>query len=928
MGAPVMRRGQGSRPETAPVSPYNQTVLIGRADEQGRIESLIDDVRARRGSALVVRGEAGVGKTALLEHAAGAASGFRILRATGIQSEAELAFATLHALLHPLTAELESLPRPQADALRSDLALGPSTPGDAFATFAGVLGLLVAAARRQPILVVLDDAHLVDRSSARALGFAVRRLRDEPVGVLLAIRDGEPSTFDTEDLPELVVTALGDDDARELLSSIAPAIGSEGHRRVLELARGNPLALLELPTLVGPDEPTLDALRDPPRTSVLLSRAFGRRIEGLPEATRTALVVSAASDEDRLNLILRACGVLGIDAGALDPAEAAGVVRVDGERLEFRHPLVRAVAYSDATPAGRRDAHRALAEALVDRQTEERWAWHRALAAVGPDEVAAGALEVVGRRSAGRSSSAAARAFEQSARLSVHDADRARRLLGAARAAEIGGRLEAAVALAGEAGRLTTDDLEAAEIAYVLGRATARLGEGGDAIEILTDAADRARAIDPERAALMLAEAADVAIDLDPPRAEAIARSAWELPWPKGGLTEQLVTLRYADVHSLRGDTERAAQLWRRAGRVVDPEDPERLRLAGEALFSAGDDAEAVDVLQRAVDLARRRSALNVLTQSLEFIALAEARQGHLQSALDAVSEELDLLSALRQPREELYACSVIAWIEAALGRDADCRAHVARAADLGRRLGRSLRTGAALGVLELGLGHASAAAAELERRVAESPSGLANDAISTRPIAPALVEALVRAGRTPEAAPLVPPFEAVAVASGRPLLLGLARRMRGLVDGSTEELESSVAFLAAAGNRYEQARSELLLGEARRRERQRGAARVALRSAVAGFESAGATTWTERARSELAATGETARRQGPSPIGELTPQERNVARLVARGLSNRQVAEQLFLSPNTIETHLRHIFQKTAVTSRTQLALAFAAND
>jgi tetratricopeptide (TPR) repeat protein len=662
-------------------------VLIGRDDEQGRIDDFIDDVRARRGGALVVRGEAGMGKSALLEHAAGAAPDFRILRASGVQSEAELAFATLHALLHPLTAELESLPRPQADALRRDLALGPSALGDAFATFAGVLGLLVAAADRQPVLVLLDDAHLVDRSSAHALGFALRRLRDEPVGVLLAIRDGEPSTFDTEGLPELVVTALGDDHARELLSRLVPAAGPDALRRILELAGGNPLALLELPTLVGPDEPTVDALRDAPRTSVLLSRAFGRRMVGLPDATRTALVVSAASDDDRLNLILRACDVLGIDARALDPAEAAGVVRVQGERREFRHPLVRAVAYSDATPAVRRDAHRALAEALVDRQTEARWAWHRALAAVGPDEVAAGALELVGRRSAGRSSSAAARAFEQAARLSVRDADRARRLLEAARAAEEAGRLEVSVALAEEAGRLTTNDLEAAEIAYVLGRATARLGEGGDAVEILSGAAERARAIDPERAALMFADAVDAAMDLDPPRAELLARSAWELPWPKGGRTEQLVTLRYGDVHGWHGDAKRATELWRRAGQVVDPEDPERLRLAGEALFSAGDDAEAVEVLQRAVDLARRRSALNVLTRSLEFIAQAESRRGHLQSALDAASEELDLLAALRQPREELYACGVIAWVEAALGREVDCRAHVARTMDLGRRL-------------------------------------------------------------------------------------------------------------------------------------------------------------------------------------------------------------------------------------------------
>lgn len=903
-------------------------MLIGRDDEQRRIEGLIEDVRARRGGALVVRGEAGVGKTALLDHAADAAIGFRILRATGTPSEAELAFATLHALLHPLTAELESLPGPQADALRGALALGPFAPGDAFATYAGVLGLLAAVAGRQPVLVLLDDAHLVDRSSAQALGFAVRRLRDEPVGILLAIRDGEPSTFDTEGLPELVVTELGDDDARKLLRRLAPATSPEDVARILELARGNPLALLELPTLIVRDELTIDALRDPPRTSVLLSRAFGRRIEGMSEATRTALAVAAASDDDRLSLLLRACGVLGIEASALDPAEAAGVVRVRGERLEFRHPLVRAAAYSDATPAVRRDAHWALAEALVDRHTEERWAWHRALAAVGPDEVAAGALELVGRQSAGRSSSAAARAFEQAARLSVRDADRARRLLEAAQAAEDAGRLEASVALADEAGRLTTNDLEAAEIAYVLGRATARLGEGADAIEILTGAADRVRAIDPERAALMLADAVDVAVDLDPPRAESLSRAAWELPWPKGGLTEQLVTLRTADVHGWRGEAKRAAELWRRSSRVVDPEDPARLRLAGEALFSAGDDAEAIEVLQRAVDLARRRSALNVLTQGLEFIAQAEARQGHLESALDAASEELDLVAALRQPREELYACGVIAWIEAALGREDDCRAHAARAVSVGRRLGRPVRTGAALGVLELSLGHASAAAAELERRAAESGPRLVGDAIAPQPIVPALVEALVRAGRIPEAGRLVPTFEAVAVASGRPLLLGLARRMQGLVDGSTEQLESSVSMLAAIGNRYEQARSELLLGEARRRERQRGAARLALRSAVAGFEGVSAATWAERARSELAATGETARRREPSAIGELTPQERNVARLVATGLSNRQIAEQLFLSPNTIETHLRHIFQKADVTSRTQLALAFAAND
>ena len=294
-------------------------------------------------------------------------------------------------------------------------------------------------------------------------------------------------------------------------------------------------------------------------------------------------------------------------------------------------------------------------------------------------------------------SSAAARASEQAAKLSVRDVDRARRLLEAARAAEDAGRLEASVAMAQEAGRLTTDDLEAAEIAYVLGRASARLGSSSEAVEILTGAADSVRAVDPERAALMLADAVDVAIHLDQPRAESLARAAWELPWPKDGLTEQLVTLRYADVHGWRGDAKRAATLWRRSARVVDRRIP-------RASDSPGRHSSAPAMTQRRSRCCSERSTLrdsgalsNVLTQSLEFIAQAEARRGRLQAALDAVSEELDLVSALRQQREELYACGVIAWIEAALGHEADCRAHHARAVDVGRRVGRPVRTGAAV---------------------------------------------------------------------------------------------------------------------------------------------------------------------------------------------------------------------------------------
>jgi DNA-binding CsgD family transcriptional regulator len=901
-------------------------VLIGREAELGRIEVVLEQAREGRAGVLVLRGEPGVGKTALLDVAVQRASDFRVLKATGLQSERELPFAGLHALLQPLLGDLESLPGPQVAALRSALALGPSLSADAFATYAAVLGLLANAAAAGPTLVVLDDAQFLDRASSESLGFAFRRLRDEPIAVLIGLRTEELSSFEVEALPTMDVAPLPDREALALLRMAAPEAGAHDQQRVLELARGNPLALVELPRLLAAGS-TASAGRQLhlPRTSALLSEAFGRRISALPESARLAIVVAAAEDEGRVDTVIRAGRRLGLDANDFETAEGAGILRFRGERFEFRHPLVRAVAYSEAPAAARRRAHRALADALAGETPKDRWALHRALASVEPDATIAAALDEMGRRALDASPGAAQTAFEEAARMSVTDVDRSSRLFGAARAAEAGGRLAVAEELAQSAARLTADDLHAAEIAHLIGRVRARLGDP-TAVDTLTRAADRAAAVDPERAALMLAEAVDVAVETDFRRAESIARSAWELPWPRGGMTEQLVTLRYADTLGYRGDP-RARELWRRSGALGTPDDPQRLSLAAEALFSAGDDAEASEVATRAVALARSRSALNLLTQSLEFLAVSEARRGRLQAGLDAITEGLELLSALRQPREELYSGGVAAWIAALLGLEGPCREHVRRSVEIGRQLGQPTRTGVALGTLELSLGHASAAAESLLERAAEMGERLQGDAVAPRPIVPTLVEALVRAGRRAEALQFLPSFEIAAGRSGRPLLVAYARRIRALVDDSAEDLAATVALFAAADNRYEQARTELLLGEALRRERKRGAARTALRAALGGFQSVGAHGWADRARAELAATGETVRRDQPA-TNELTPQERLVARLVAQGLTNKQVAEQLFLSQNTIETHLRHIFQKADVRTRTQLAHVLGASD
>jgi DNA-binding CsgD family transcriptional regulator len=894
-------------------------VLVGRDVEQARIATLLEDARSGDAGVLVVRGEPGVGKTTLLDTSIRQASDFRLLACTGVQSEHELPFAGLHSLLRPLLTGIDNLPAPQAAALRSAFAIAPSTGGDAFAVFAGVLGLLANAAADGPVLVVVDDAQFIDRASSEALGFTLRRLRDEPIAVLIGTRTEEPTAFDTDGLPWLDIEPLGDADAVALLRSVAPDVAAGAQQQILGLARGNPLALVELPRLYDLGPGAAGGPQGLKRSSGLLTHAFGRRIEALSEHARLAVIVAAAEEQGHLETVLRACSSLGIQTVDVEAAEASGIMWIRGDRLEFRHPLVRAVAYADASPASRRSAHRAVAEALQDPAARDLRAWHSALAAVEPDDAIANLLENIGRRTVATSPGAAQAAFQEAARLSTASVDRSRRLFAAAEAAESSGQLAAAQALAESAGAIALDEMLAAEVAHLVGRVRARLGDP-TAIDALIDAAARAEVLDPERAALMLADAVEVAVDFDLEQAESLARSAWQLTWPRGGGTEQLITLRYADTLGWRGDVRPATELWRRAGSLATADDPERLRLAAEALFSAGDDAEASTVATQAVAVARSGSSLNVLTRSLEFLALSEARRGRLQAGLDAITEGLDLLSALRQVREEMYACGVAAWIYGSLGLEAPCREHARRGAEIGGLIGQPFQTGAALGILELSLGRSSVAADTLLERVAQTGERLAGDAIAPRPIVPILVEALVRAGRGPEAIPFVPQFEAVAQQSERPLVLAFAERMRALVDDSIDRLAASVALFAEAGNRYEQARTELLLGEALRRERRRGVARPALRSAVEGFDSVGASGWAVRARAELAATGETVRRDQIA-TNELTPQERVVARLVVQGFTNKQIAEQLFLSPNTIETHLRHIFQKADVRTRTQLA-------
>jgi len=891
-------------------------MLIGRVAEQSRIAALLDEALAGRSGALVIRGEAGIGKSALLFEAA-STDQFQVLRARGLETESEIPFSGLHDLLAPILDVRSQLPNPQADAIGSALSVGPPVPVERLAICAGVLGLLSAASRQEPVLILIDDAHLLDHPSSDAIGFAARRLRDDRIAMLLTVRDGEGSTIATDGIGDMVLEPLDDSSAAALLERRGqPAVG-KARADILALARGNPLAILELP--LNPDADSGAPVAGTFPAGGLLSRAFGRRIRALPTASRIALAVAAASDDDDLRTVLIACRELSIGSDAFASAEAAGVVEVVADTITFRHPLVRAAAYAEASPADRREAHRALAAALVDRKTEDRWAWHRALAAVGPDEPAALGLEMVAHRST--SASSKARALERAAQLTPTGASRTRRLVAAALAAEDAGNLAVAEALAGEARKGSPEAVQAAEIDHLLGRVWTRNGEIDKAVDILTRGAATIATDDSDRAARMLADAVEAVID-DLDRAWTIAADAEQLLRP-GSPAEQLVLLRSGDVHGWRGEAEDANRAWRRAADLADSDDPWSLRLAAEALFSAGLDDEAVDVARAAADLARDRNALNALTQSLEFLGQAEARRGRLHAGIDALTEELDLVVALGQVREERYARVAAAWVEAALGHAPETREHVERAEALEARMGWTGQHSVALGVLELALGQPDLAIAAFERGEVNDEL-LLSDAIAPRSIVPGYVEALVRVGRAADARPLTVAYEAMAERSGRLLAMALAKRCRGLTEGSTEDLEASASLLADAKNGYEEARTRLCLGELLRRRGKRTAARSQLLSALATFESVGAAAWVDRTRAELAVLGDRSKPRPSMNRTELTPQERNVARLVASGRSNREIAEHLFVTSNTVETHLRHIFQKLDVSSRTQLAIAF----
>jgi DNA-binding CsgD family transcriptional regulator/tetratricopeptide (TPR) repeat protein len=903
-------------------------MLVGRDHERHQIEHAIGRARSGTTATLALVGEPGIGKTALLDYAAQQATGLRVLRARGIESEAQIPFGSLLELIRPALAMLERIPQPQAAALEGALALRPAAAHDRFAVGAATLGLLAAYAEEAPVAVLVDDGQWLDASSAQALLFAFRRLVADPIAVFVAVREAAPSLLDGADLPTLHIGGLTSDESAELVG-LTPEAAVRLHR----VTAGNPLALLELAP--GPPDLALAPEGAPVLVSARISGAFLQRAGLLDQPARRALVLAATSDTGDLPALGRAAAKLGIDLSALAAAEGAGLVTLHAGVVEFRHPLARSAIYAAAPVSERREAHRARAPARPppDEEPPPRpRAWHLAAAAAGPDEAASAALQQAGARGRDRGAYAtAAAAFERAGRLTADGERQARLWRDAAEAGWLAGFTDRAVALLDEARGATADPATLARIDELTGHIATRRGPVMRGHAILTAAAGRAEQTEPERAVAMLAEAAFACFCAgDSARMLAAAQRAQALlPAAASPRTRFLATMTAGMARIIGGDAATGAQEVHEAVVLAEGSADlhEDLRLLPWLTFGPLFLRETGGrvLLEHALRTARARAAIGALPLVLHLLARDQAASDRWEAAVATYAEAIGLARECGQQTDLTFGLAGLAWLQARRGRESECRSCAAEALELSRELGLGLAelwATTALGELELGLGEAARAAElfeELHRRLRDL-------GITDADLSPAadLIDAYTRLGRTGDAQRAAAVAAAAAQAKGQPWALARARRGEGLVaadDGFADRFDQALDLHGQTPDRFEEARTRLAYGERLRRARNRVLAREQLRAAADTFERLDARPWADRARAELAATGETRRPRDQSTVEELTPQELQIALLLTSGKTTRETAAALFLSPKTVEYHLRHVYQKLGVNARDQLA-------
>jgi DNA-binding CsgD family transcriptional regulator len=887
--------------------------LYGRANECAVLDDLVSAIRRGESRSLVLRGEAGTGKTALLEYLTDSASDLTILRAVGVESEMELAFAGLHQLCAPLLDQIETLPAPQRDALQVVFGLNAGPPPDRFLVGLGVLSLLSEVGEERPLLCVVDDAQWLDQASAQTLAFVTRRLLAEPVGVVFAARD--PGQ-ELEHVSELEVHGLRNGDARVLLSSVVRFKLDERVRdRIIAETRGNPLALLELPrrltaTQLAGGFGLLEAQALPRR----IEESFVSRLEALPDDARLLLLVAAAEPVGDPLLLTRAAERLGIGPAAADGVTDQDLLTI-GERVMFRHPLVRSGVYRSATAGERRAAHSALAESTDEESDPDRRAWHLAAAAEGPDEEVAVELERSAGRAQARGGLAAAAAFlERAVALTQDPERRAERALAAAQASFQAGAFDAALGLVAMAEDGPLDEFQRARAELVRGQ-VAFASFSTEAAAVLLKAARRLEPLDAElaRETYLMAWGSAAHVAGGGPLLE-ICRAIRALPPPPGTPRPLHLLLDGLALLTTEGSAAATPTLQRAAKALagIPVEDVLRWGWVGPAASAAVWDFEGLLATSaRQVQLVRDAGALAALPWHLSVLGLVRIWMGDFAGAASLVAESDSVAAATGSD----YAPYTALRLRALQGKP-EASAAIASAIEQSAAEGMAAPW-AHLAAAELYNGLARyEKAASAARQAAASTFDPWNSLWAL----PELVEAAARAGDTELARHALGRLAETTQPSGTDLALGIEARCRALLsEGKTADglYREAIDRLGRGPLRTELARAHLLYGEWLRREHRRVDAREQLRLAHDAFASMGAEAFAERARRELRATGEKLRKRRDETRDELTPQEEQIARLARDGLTNPEIAAQLFLSPRTVEYHLHKVFSKLGINSR-----------
>jgi tetratricopeptide (TPR) repeat protein len=893
------------------------SALLGRALECAVLDQMVAEVRSGHGRALLIRGDPGVGKSALLDYVVARSTRCNVSRTTGVESRMELPFAGLYQVCAPMLGLRDRLPVPQRDALAVAFGHSLGSPPDGFLVGLAVLSLLATASQERPLMCVVDDAQWLDRVSAQALTFISRRLVAERIGVVFSVR--EPATERAWiGLPELVVRGLADDDARALLDSVVPGRLDEKVRdRIVAETRGNPLALLELPRGLTATEIAGGFMRPDARPLwSRIERSFALRVGSLPAPTRRVLLTAAADPVGDVTLLLRATMLLGIPLSAVVPAEAAGLIEL-GVRVRFRHPLVRSAVYRAATPADRRDVHRALAEATDSAVDPDRRAWHRAHGAVGADEqIAAELISSADRAQRRGGVAAAAELLRHASELTPDPATRAVRALAAARAQMRAGAFQTALELLRRAEASPADELHRAQVSLLRAQLAFASGHDMSAPRLLLEAARRLEPLDGAlarttyrdamAAAILTGGFADDAGFLEMVRAvRAAPRPTRDRP---GDLLLDSRTVLLTDGYQAAVPLAKAALSAFRRGDAAETSELPWLWLAAMTAAETWDDESWSTLTARHVQAARDVGALSELPLALNSLVVVHLFAGERAAAVSLVAEIEAIAEATGRGLAPYGALALAAW------RGDEAEAVPLIEASMADVVARGERTGVmvthwARSLLLNGLArHAEALPAAQAAAAHPQESAVLYWALAE------LIESAVRSGRPGLAVSAYDRLAETAQACGTAWALGVRARSGALLaaGGAAEGLyRQAIEHLGRTRLRMELARAHLLYGEWLRREDRHPDARSQLRSAYDILTAAGADAFADRARRELAGAGDTVTGHA-DPVGEtLTAQEAHIARLARSGFTTAEIGAQLLLSPHTIQWHLREIFNK-----------------